>query len=65
MTALYPLYHIVSDASRRNLLRARGPGEVPGLPPGEAVRVGDWERPSEIDRIMRTRPGVVRGERSA
>lgn len=58
---LYPLYHIVSDASRRNLLAARGPGDVPALPQGEAVRA--WERPAEIAKIMRQRPGMVKGER--
>lgn len=24
-----------------------------------------WERPREVDRIMRMRPGVVKGERTA
>ena len=35
------------------------------LPQNDTVRAWDWERPAEIARIMRQRPGVVRGERSA
>ena len=52
----WPLFHIVSDESKRVLLRARGPGELPELPQGEAVRAWDWERPREIDRIIRQKP---------
>ena len=66
MTALYPLYHIVSDASRRALLRARGPGEVPELPPDAGLVVlPSWEGTREVERIIRQRPvGPERGERS-
>jgi hypothetical protein len=56
VTALYPLWHIVSDQSRRNLLAVRGPGDLPEMPQGEAVRAWDWERPKEIDRIIRQQP---------
>jgi hypothetical protein len=52
----WPLYHIVSDQSRRILLAARGPGDLPELPQSEAVRAWDWERPAEVDRIMRQAP---------
>jgi hypothetical protein len=52
----WPLYHIVSDQSRRNLLAVRGPGDLPPLPQGEAVRAWDFERPHEIDRIIRQQP---------
>ena len=66
MTALYPLYRIVSDASRRVLLRARGPGELPELPPDAGpVVLPAWEGTREVERIIRQRPGVVRGERTA
>ena len=61
-SSAWPLYHIVSDQSRRNLLAARGPGELPELPQGEAVRYFDYEprremeRPAEIDRLIRQVP---------
>jgi hypothetical protein len=54
--ARWPLYHIVSDQSRRNLLAARGPGDLPELPQGAAVRAWDWERPKQIAKIMRQVP---------
>jgi len=54
----WPLYHIVSDASRRNLLRARGPVELPELPPDAGpVVLPAWEGTREVERIMRARPG--------
>jgi len=56
MQSAWPLYHIVSDQSRRNLLAARGPGDLPELPQGEAVRAWDWERPAQIDRLIRQCP---------
>lgn len=55
MTSRWPLFHIVSDASRRALLAARGPGELPELPQGDVLVIG-WERPAEIDRLMRKTP---------
>jgi len=61
-SSAWPLYHIVSDQSRRNLLAARGPGDLPELPQGEAVRAWDWERPAQIDRLIRQRPGLLRTE---
>jgi hypothetical protein len=60
----WPLFHIVSDESKRVLLRARGPGELPELSQGEAVRAWDWERPREIEKIMRM-PPVGPARRSA
>ena len=64
MTTTWPLFHIVSDESKRVLLRARGPGDLPELPQGEAVRAWDWERTVEIDRLMRMKP-AGRERRSA
>jgi len=53
----WPLYHIVDDASRRALLRARGPGDLPELPPDAGpVALPAWEPMAEIDRIIRRRP---------
>ena len=50
----WPLFHIVNDASKRVLLAARGPGDLPELP--QVGTVPGWERPAEIDRLMRIRP---------
>jgi hypothetical protein len=52
----WPLFHIVSDESKRVLLRARGPGELPEMPQGEAVRAWDWERSREVEKLMRMPP---------
>jgi hypothetical protein len=52
----WPLFHIVNDESKRVLLRARGPGDLPEMGQNDAVRAWDWERSREIDRIIRQKP---------
>lgn len=56
MPSAWPLFHIVSDQSRRNLLAARGPGAVPELAEGGVGQVLDFEPRHELERLMRERP---------